>query len=114
MKIARITVTPVKGTALHHPNEVMLEVYGVAENRRFFLVDQQGALLNNSKVPQLMQVRVDYESDREHLSFHFPDSSIAEGSAVAVFVVAAKQNGFMSVKAAKRRRRRGDVLNDKT
>jgi len=84
MKIARITVTPVKGTALHHPNEVMLEVYGVAENRRFFLVDQQGALLNNSKVPQLMQVRVDYESDREHLSFHFPDGSIAEGSAVAV------------------------------
>lgn len=84
MQVARLSITPVKGTALHHPNEVMLEAYGVAENRRFFLVDENGNLLNNSKIPQLMQVRVEFESDREHLSFHFPDGSVAEGSAVTI------------------------------
>lgn len=84
MQVARLSITPVKGTALHHPNEVVLESYGVAENRRFFLVDDDGGLVSSAKNPGLLQIRADYEPDREHLSFHFPDGSVAEGSAVAV------------------------------
>lgn len=82
--VTRLSITPVKSTALHHPRQVRLESYGVAENRRFFLVDADGKLLNGSKHPQFVQIHADYEPDREHLSLRFPDGTVAEGSAVAV------------------------------
>jgi uncharacterized protein len=82
--VARLSITPVKSTALHHPREVHLDTYGVAENRRFFMVDSDGKLLNGSIHPQFVQIKADFEPDREHLSLHFPDGTIAEGSAVAV------------------------------
>ena len=40
--VVRINVTPVKSMALTHPEEVALSSVGVAENRLFYLVDDQG------------------------------------------------------------------------
>ena len=82
--VARLSITPVKSTALHHPREVRLDTYGVAENRRFFLVNADGKLVNGSKHPHFVQIKADYEPDREHLALRFPDGTVAEGSAVAV------------------------------
>ena len=40
--VARISVTPVKGFALLHPDEVELTEDGVAGDRRFLLVNADG------------------------------------------------------------------------
>jgi len=82
--VARFSITPVKGTSLQHPSEVHIEEGGVAENRRFFLIDADGVLFTAAKAPQLMQIQADYVSEEEQLSLAFPDGTVAEGSATAV------------------------------
>jgi hypothetical protein len=82
--VARFSITPVKGTALQHPDEVHLDSYGVAENRRFFLIDSDGRLFTGAKAPELMQIHADYRPEREHLSLSFPDGNVAEGSTAAL------------------------------
>jgi uncharacterized protein YcbX len=54
--VSRLCVTPVKGLALQEPAEVELTEQGVAENRRFFLVDQAGSLFSAPKFGPLCQI----------------------------------------------------------
>jgi uncharacterized protein YcbX len=42
ISLAKISVSPVKGFRLHHPERVELGPDGVVENRRFFVVDAEG------------------------------------------------------------------------
>jgi MOSC domain-containing protein len=82
-RVTRISVTPVKGFRLAHPDEVRLGPDGVAGNRRFFLVDADGERLRSSLTPWPVRVRADYDAASEQLRMHFPDGSIVEGAAVA-------------------------------
>lgn len=82
-RVTRISVTPVKGFRLAHPDEVHLGPDGVAENRRFFLVDADGERLRSSLTPWPVRVRADYDAASEELRMHFPDGSTVEGDAVA-------------------------------
>ena len=82
--VARLSITPVKGTALQHPSQVHFDSYGVAENRRFFLIDADGSLLTGARAPDLMKIRADYRPENETLSLAFPDGTAAEGSAMSL------------------------------
>jgi uncharacterized protein YcbX len=46
VSVSRISVAPVKGLGLVHPDEVLLEETGVRENRRFHIVDSGGRRYN--------------------------------------------------------------------
>jgi uncharacterized protein YcbX len=81
--VARISIAPVKGLGLVHPDEVMLERTGVRENRRFHLVDADGRRYNQLRNGRLVQIRPEYDAERERLSLHFPDGSVAEGQVEA-------------------------------
>lgn len=78
-ELARISVTPVKGTALHHPDRVSLGPAGIAGNRRFHLIDERGALFSGDRHGPLVQVRTSYEPDTGHLRCSFPDGTVIEG-----------------------------------
>ena len=82
--VLRMNVTPVKSTALSHPDEVDLGDVGIPEDRLFYLVDDKGRLLAGSRHGPLQTIQPTYDSDREHLTLAFPDGSVAEGDA-AVF-----------------------------
>jgi uncharacterized protein YcbX len=82
-RVARISVSPVKGFRLAHPEEVRLGPDGVAENRRFLLVDANGQRLRGSLTPWPVQIRADYDAETERLRMHLPDGTIVEGDAVA-------------------------------
>jgi uncharacterized protein YcbX len=77
--VERISIAPVKGLALVHPGEVMLERTGVAENRRFHIVDARGRRYNQLRNGALVQIRPDYDPRGERLTLHFPDGSVADG-----------------------------------
>ena len=79
--IARISVAPVKNTRLSHPDEVTLGPEGVLENRRFFLVDADGARLRTSQTAWPSVVQAAYDATAELLSFAFPDGTEVEGDA---------------------------------
>jgi uncharacterized protein YcbX len=81
--VARISVTPVKGFRLRHPDEVQLDVDGVPGNRRFFVIGSDGARLRGSKTPWLALVTADYDEGAEQLSLRFPDGTQVSGSAIA-------------------------------
>ena len=82
--VLRINVTPVKSMALSHPDQVDLGEVGVAEDRLFFLVDDEGRKFAADRFGPLQTIRPIYDPDLEHLTLAFPDGSVAEGDA-AVF-----------------------------
>src|SRR5712692_8292143 len=80
--ISGISVAPVQGFALHHPEQVELTEHGVLENRRFFLADDQGVRVRSSLSVWPCLVRGDYDAGREVLRVTFPDGTRFEESAV--------------------------------
>lgn len=79
--LVRLSLTPVKGLHLAHADEVELTGAGIATDRRFFLVDRDGELVDPSDHGELLRVVPDYDPVREHLRLSFPDGSVVEGRA---------------------------------
>jgi uncharacterized protein len=76
--ITRFNVTPVKGMALEHPEEVRLTSAGIPESRRFYLVDGYDELFTGSSFGALVQIRPRYDPAEERLELRFPDGSVVE------------------------------------
>ena len=83
-RVARISIAPVKGFRLSHPEEVGLGPDGVAENRRFFLIGPDGERLRSSLTAWPVLVRADYDAEAERLRMTFPDGTELEGDAAAL------------------------------
>jgi uncharacterized protein YcbX len=81
--VALLSVTPVKGFALAHPERVELTPYGVPGNCMFFLVDGDGSRLRSSTTAWPCVVHGEYDAAREVLRMRFPDGQELEGSAQA-------------------------------
>jgi uncharacterized protein len=62
---------------LHTVDEIELEATGVRGDRRFYLVDDEGSLVNAKRMPALLTVRPAVENGR--LTLRFSDDSIVEG-----------------------------------
>ena len=77
--VSRLSVTPVKGLALHHPEETTLDEHGVAANRRFYLVREDGRLFSGLQHGPLVRVRAEWDEDADRLSLHFPDGTVVDG-----------------------------------
>lgn len=75
--VSRISIAPVKGLALLERDEILLELTGAAENRRFHIVDADGRRYNQLRNGALVQIRQEYDGER--LALHFPDGTTAEG-----------------------------------
>jgi uncharacterized protein YcbX len=82
-RVARISLSAVKGFRLEHPAEIRLGPDGVEENRRFFLVDSDGQRLRSSETPWPTRIHAEYDPDLELLRLRFPDGSDVEGDADA-------------------------------
>jgi uncharacterized protein YcbX len=77
--VSRISIAPVKGLGLVHPEAVQLDETGVLENRRFHVVDADGRRFNQLRKGALVQIGVDYDADQERLALRFPDGAVADG-----------------------------------
>lgn len=82
-RVVRLSITPVKSTALHHPERVRLEPHGAVGNRAFYLAHPNGALFTGSKHGPLVRIRADHDGENERLAFTFPDETRIEGDARA-------------------------------
>ena len=81
--VARLNITPVKSTALHHPDRIRLERHGAVGNRDFFFVNEDGRRLSGSKKALLIPIRADYDASNERLTLRLPDGIVVRGSAAA-------------------------------
>ena len=82
--LARINVTPVKGTALQHPETVTVTPAGIENDRRFYLVDDRGELYSGSTFGPLVRISSSYDPSEERLSLRFPDGTEVTGPADAL------------------------------
>jgi uncharacterized protein len=77
--VAWITIAPVKALALESLDEVELAEGGPVGDRRFFLVDETGRLVNNKGLGILQQVRPVYDEVARTLELSFPDGAKVKG-----------------------------------
>jgi hypothetical protein len=79
--VARFNVTPVKSTALHHPERIRLEARGAVGDRRFFLVDGNGKRFSGATKAPILPIRASYDEERDLLELRLPNGIVASGSA---------------------------------
>jgi uncharacterized protein YcbX len=78
-RVVRISISPVKALHVVNPGEVELGPAGVAGDRRFWLVDAAGRLVNDKRCPQLLRVHADWDEAAWRLGLDFPDGRRVEG-----------------------------------
>ena len=77
--VSWLTIAPVKGLALVEVEELALARDGVAENRRFYLVDADGRRYGLLRDGRLALVRPAWDAPRRRLELAFPDGSTVAG-----------------------------------
>ena len=71
--IGAIYTAAVKSLALQQRESVSVGPSGIAEDRRFHLIDGRGRLLTQRQRPQLALVSSAYDAENDHLTMTFPD-----------------------------------------
>jgi len=79
-RVARISIAPVRGLGLEHPAEVDLTEVGVVEDRRFYLIDDQGRHIDQLVSGALVQVKAHTDPDATRLRLTLPDGTALESS----------------------------------
>ena len=78
--VVRISIAPVKALGLVHPESVELGRTGVAGDRRFWLVEPDGRLVNGKTHPELMRIRPEWDEAGRRLALRFPDGHVVAGT----------------------------------
>ncbi|MGZ5291666.1 MAG: MOSC domain-containing protein [Actinomycetota bacterium] len=81
--VARLNVTPVKSTALHHPDEIRLEPGGAVGDRAFFFVDADGRRFSGATKAPTLPIRAYYDASGKRLELALPDGVVVSGSTLA-------------------------------
>lgn len=77
-RVARISIAPVRGLGLEHPDAVDLTEVGVVEDRRFYLIDDQGRHVDQLVSGALVQVAAHTDPDGIRLRLTFPDGTVID------------------------------------
>jgi uncharacterized protein YcbX len=93
-RVVRISIAPVKALGLVHPDEVELGPAGVVGDRRFWLRDADGRLVNCKTHGELMLVRAAWDEETRRLALSFPDGETVEGAVEPGAPVAAALYGL--------------------
>jgi uncharacterized protein YcbX len=78
-RVARLSITPVRGLGLTHPTSIGLTDMGVVEDRRFYIVDDHGRLVDRLRAAQLCRVFAETDPDATALRMTLPDGRVVEG-----------------------------------
>ena len=77
--VSSIYTAAVKSLALQERVSVSVGPAGIAEDRRFHLIDGRGSLLTQRQRPQLARVTSTYDAESEYLTLAFPDGQELSG-----------------------------------
>ena len=74
-----LSIAPVRSLALEHPEEIFLTELGVAEDRRFYLIDERGFLVDRVVVGHLAQAAGHTDPEATTLRITLPGGEVLEG-----------------------------------
>lgn len=89
MHVTRLSTTPVKGLALHHPEAIDVDETGARGDRLFFLADERPSLVSIAKTGALVGVTATYDEAHRWLTFSADGEVVAEGAAIPAEEVSA-------------------------
>lgn len=72
ISVDNIYISPVKSLRLLEPDAVRVGATGIAEDRRLYLIDQNGAVLTQRQVGPLVRIQARYDSESDNLTLRFP------------------------------------------
>jgi uncharacterized protein len=78
--VTRIQIAPVKALGLVFPNEIELGSDGVSGDRRFWMTDADGRLMNNKRIGPLALIRPEWDEQTRELTLFFPDGAAVAGT----------------------------------
>ncbi|MEW5990199.1 MAG: MOSC N-terminal beta barrel domain-containing protein [Chloroflexota bacterium] len=78
-RVDRLSIAPVRSLGLEHPAEIELTERGVAEDRRFYLIDDDGRLVDRLIAGELVRVGAHTDPAGDTLRLDFPDGTRIEG-----------------------------------
>lgn len=76
--VTALAIAAVKGTQLRNVDSVDLDVRGVRENRRFFLIDERDEMVNATHLGALNTIVSEYSDAERRLSLRFDDGRVLE------------------------------------
>jgi uncharacterized protein YcbX len=79
IRVARLSIAPVRSLGLEHPDTVDLTATGVLEDRRFYVIDDDGRLVDQLIAGRLVQVKAHTNPEGTSLRLAFPDGSVIDG-----------------------------------
>lgn len=81
LTVSRLSITPLRGAALVHPDHVELGPHGVPDDRRYALLTEDGRLLDGTKFGPIVQVRAALErtNGSERLTVTLPSRGVTDG-----------------------------------
>src|SRR5262245_17587254 len=80
-RVTRLSTTPVKGLALHHPEAILLLRTGAAGDREFFVIDGRDRLISVWKTGRLVRFRAAYDTRRGRIALSTANGEVCDGSA---------------------------------
>jgi uncharacterized protein len=78
-RVAWISLTPVKATALRLVDEIDVLESGLRSDRRFYLVSETGRLVSDKDCGALQTVRAEYDEAADELALTFADGAVVAG-----------------------------------
>ena len=79
LRVSRLSIAPVRSLGLAHPSSIELTEAGVLEDRRFYLVDDHGRLVDRLIAGALVQVSSETNPEATWLRMTFPGGRVLEG-----------------------------------
>jgi uncharacterized protein len=96
-RVSRLSTTPVKGLALHHPDEILLLRTGAAGDREFFVIDGRGRLITVWKTGRLVRFRAAHDPRSGRITLSSADGQLCSGPVRLGAPVTARSYGGRKV-----------------
>jgi uncharacterized protein YcbX len=78
--VTALATTPVKGLRVVTVPELTLDRSGMPDDRRFYLVDDRGWMVNAKNIGELSTVVADYAHEQRSLTLTFPGGEVVAGT----------------------------------
>jgi uncharacterized protein YcbX len=76
--VSQLAIAPVKGMRLQRSTQIQLGRHGVAGDRAFLIIDDDGKLLQTARNPGLLRIEPSWDPARNVLALRFPDGSVVQ------------------------------------
>jgi uncharacterized protein YcbX len=79
IRVTRLSISPIRSLGLEHPESIELAERGVLEDRRFYLIDDEGRLVDQLIAGALVQLHAYTNPEATELRLTLPDGTAIDG-----------------------------------